>query len=278
MFSGWQFKLTGWPWWWVLPLMVLAVWALTLVVRKELHTQPLGTRRLFLTLRGSALALLLLLLLEPILTRRTSENVLPLVAVTVDQSGSMAVKDESMAPGAKLAEAIGLNLLPASVRPLMTNASEQAASDARIVSSAAKGSPVAQALETLSGLSRYERAVRLARQKVTPLLEGKARVKVVAMDTSVQPLDLNKPATLLPNRATDFEACLSTMARNWAQDYFGGVVLLTDGRQTAGADPLPVIRSLKARGALVAGLMVGDPGLPPETHSSVRDGRGWCSD
>ena len=52
-----------------------------------------------LWLRASALGLLILFLMEPVLTRKTTERVLPLVAVVVDQSGSMAVKDESMAPG-----------------------------------------------------------------------------------------------------------------------------------------------------------------------------------
>src|SRR5208283_4503219 len=44
----------------------------------------------------------------------------------------------------------------------------------------------------------------------------------------------------------------------------GGVVLISDGRQTAGGDPGPVIRSLRARGAFVAGLLVGDTGVPAD--------------
>jgi len=126
--SGWQLKLTGWPWWVVLLLAMAGVWALVRLHRRELAALDRKVRRRLLWLRGATLALLILFLMEPSLTRTTTERVLPLVAVVIDQSGSMAVKDESMAPGAKLAEAIGLKLLPASVRPLKTNAIEQAAS------------------------------------------------------------------------------------------------------------------------------------------------------
>jgi hypothetical protein len=208
--SGWQLKLTGWPWWLVLLLAGVAVWALVRLHRLELETVLAKTRRRLMVLRGAALALLVLLLMEPALMRRTSERVLPLVAVVVDQSGSMAVKDG------------------------------------------------------IADSSRYERAVTLAQQKVVPALDKSARVKVLAMDTGLSPLDLSRPSKLLANSATDFEATFSAVAHNWAQEYVGGVVLLTDGRQTTGADPAPVIRSLRARGALVSGILVGDPGTPPD--------------
>ena len=208
--SGWQLKLTGWPWWAVLLLAIAGVWALVRLHRKEMSALAPRVRQRLLWLRGAALALLILFLMEPSLTRRTTERVLPLAAVVIDQSGSMAVKDGS------------------------------------------------------SDLSRYERAVKLAQQTVVPALQKNARVKVFAMDTGLAPLDLSRPAKLLPNRATDFEASLAALARNWAQEYVGGIVLLTDGRQTTGTDPTPVIRSLRARGALLSGIMVGDPAAPPD--------------
>ncbi|MGO8926314.1 MAG: PA14 domain-containing protein [Limisphaerales bacterium] len=262
--SGWQLKLTGWPWWAVLLLAIAGVWALVRLYRKEMAALAPKIRQRLLLLRGAALALLILFLMEPSLTRRTTERVLPLAAIVIDQSGSMAVKDESMAPGAKLAEAIGLKLLPASVRPLKTNVVEQAASDQAILAGAKEGATLVKSLASLSELSRYERAVKLAQQTVIPTLQKNARVKTFAMDTGLAPLDLSKPAKLLPNRATDFEASLAALARNWAQEYVGGIVLLTDGRQTTGADPTPVIRSLRARGALLSGIMLGDPAAPPD--------------
>src|ERR1017187_2816923 len=93
--SGWQVKLTGWPWWAVLLLAIAGVWALVRLHRKEMSALAPRVRQRLLWLRGAALALLILFLMEPSLTRRTTERVLPLAAVVIDQSGSMAVKDGS---------------------------------------------------------------------------------------------------------------------------------------------------------------------------------------
>jgi len=272
--SAWQVKVTGWPWWLVLALAGAGIWAVVRLHRLELTTVTPRVRQYLLLLRGFALAVLILFLMEPALTRTASEKVLPLVAVVVDQSGSMNVRDELMPAGAKLAEAIGLGLLPANVRSLHTNGNDQAASDQAVVSASKEGSPVAKALGTLSSLSRYDRAVKLAQQKVVPTLAEKGRVKVFGMDTSLVPLDLAKPSKLLPNRATDFESALTTLARTWAQEYIGGVVFLSDGRQTTGADPIPVIRSLRARGALVSGILAGDPGEPADAVVADISGSG----
>src|SRR5436190_3428081 len=88
--AGWQLNLTGWPWWLVLLLASGAAWALVRLLRRELSNLSSGTRRQLLLLRGTAVFLLLLFLMEPALTRRIVEKVAPLVAVVVDQSGSMS--------------------------------------------------------------------------------------------------------------------------------------------------------------------------------------------
>jgi hypothetical protein len=157
-----------------------------------------------------------------------------------------------------------LKQVPPAVRPLKTNAAEQAASDQALLAGAKPGAQLAKSLASLAELTRYERAVKLAQETLVPALQKSARVKTFALDTGLAPLDLSKPAKLLPNRATDFESSLAALARNWAQEYVGGVVLVTDGRQTMGTDPTPVIRSLRARGALVSGILIGDPGVPPD--------------
>jgi hypothetical protein len=40
--SGWQLKLTGWPWWIVLLLAVAGVWALVRLHRRELAALDAG--------------------------------------------------------------------------------------------------------------------------------------------------------------------------------------------------------------------------------------------
>ena len=259
MHSGWQFTCTGWHWWVVLPLAILAVWGITRLRQAELSSSTPALRTRLLILRGCALALVILFFLEPTFSRSVSGRILPTVAVLVDQSGSMAVRDEMMPETARLSEAIGFGLLPASPRLGGTNAGPLTPAPTRQTVPAATN-----ALAALAELPRYERATRLARERVLPGLEGKARISVLGLDSHLQALDLAASQTVLPNRTTDFETVLSELARNSGQDYLGGVLLLSDGRQSAGLDPTPIIRGLRARGAVFSGILVGDPGEPPD--------------
>ncbi len=254
--SAWQFKCTGWPWWVVLPLAAAGVWGIVRLHRRELSTLPAVLRRRLLFLRGAVVGLMILYFLEPNFSRTSTEQTLPAVAVIVDQSGSMAVTDDMMPESARLNEAIGLGLVPVSSRSGTTNASDATAGLDRGI--------LTKALAKLKGLSRHQRASRLAVEKVIPALNGQARVSLFGLDTRLQPLDRFDGAAFLPNRNTDFETALGELARDTAQDYLGGVILLTDGRQSAGLDPAPVIRAMHARGAVVSGLLVGDPGEPPD--------------
>ena len=167
MHSGWQFTCTGWHWWVVLPLAILAVWGITRLRQAELSSSTPALRTRLLILRGCALALIILFFLEPTFSRTVSERILPTVAVLVDQSGSMAVRDEMMPEPARLSEAIGLGLVPASPQLGGTNAGPLTTVPTRWAVPAATN-----ALGALAGLPRYERATRLARERVLPGLEG----------------------------------------------------------------------------------------------------------
>jgi hypothetical protein len=128
----------------------------------------------------------------------------------------------------------------------------------------AQGGPAVTAgLERLRAMSRAERAVALARDSLMPLLQDRAVVTWHAIDDGALTV-VGDPAALggfPPVGSTDFAAPLSTLARTWGdQAHVGAVLLLSDGRQTAGVDPLPAVRALAARGALLAGISVGDPG------------------
>ncbi len=145
----------------------------------------------------------------------------------------------------------------------------------------AQGGPAVTAgLERLRAMSRAERAVMLARTALAPLLADRAIVSWHAINgqqrsatgpaTSAEAEDgalttVLDPAALAgfaPAGSTDFSGPLSTLARNWGdQTHAGAVILLSDGRQTAGVDPVPAIRALNARGALLAGISVGDSGV-----------------
>lgn len=373
-----QLRFVGWPIWVVLPMAVLAAWAIVRLQRPELSAQPTIVRRGLLWLRGMAAILLFVFLLEPTFTRQGLESELPVVAVLVDQSGSMEVKGSSGTAKERLDEAVALNLIPSELRPdgpnravrgvesflgdvpTITNSlvaqqeawtrgtemprerrretvrlleqysdrikesaplvegiedlsrqlielsnglervataaqrdrptsspganevsalnelktqvqsargfiararSAQNASDSSLVSGADAGSPIADGLRKLADLSRYERATRIVQETLIPILKRKASVETFVFDEGLSPAGDGKQ-TQLPGRATDLESPVSYIAREWARKNLGAVLVVSDGRQTAGGDPVPSVRALRARGAFLTAVMVGESGAP----------------
>jgi uncharacterized membrane protein len=272
--GGWHFQCVGWPWWVVVPLAGLAVWALLGVQAPELNAQPPGVRRALRWLRGAACAALLLTLLEPTLThsRRVAEP--PLVAVLVDESASMSLKDRQMHPTRRLSEAVGLGLLAPALRPAFTNATRQAESDLRLIETAGPDSAVQQGVRQLGEWTRFRRACEVVRRTLVPQFEKSARVRVFGFDEQLLPLDPTSPTNRISGKGTDLEAPLTALTRDWAQENVGAVILVTDGRQTAGRDPSPVARALRARGALVGAVLVGDPAPPSDAVVAELTGSG----
>lgn len=371
--SGWSFELIGVAWWLIIPLAALAGWGIVSLLKLEVGRLPRFPRLGLSWLRGAAVVVVVLLLLEPTLTKTTVERQLPAVALVVDRSGSMSVTDEQQPLARQLDEAVALGLVDATVRPdgprqarreltaLITDLPgltaalvevQQAATEGRqpanldkslaklhakrgeelagaggdndttalfrdqaallnrISAMLERGKPeatgdkadtllgaltdlgnrcrallpkldaaqeasdrgllaqggpaVTAGLERLRAMSRAERAVMLARNSLAPLLSERAIVSWHAIDDGVL-TSVGDPAALAgfaPTGSTDFAAPLSTLARNWGdQTHAGAVILLSDGRQTAGVDPVPAIRALNARGALLAGVSVGDSGV-----------------
>ena len=376
--TGWAAALVGLPWWLVLPGAAFAAWAILRLARAELGLLAERARRGLAWLRGAVVVVVLLLLLEPTLTRTSTQRDLPAVAVLIDRSASMAVNDAQMPLSRRLDDAVALGFVDGGVRSdgprrarhellafaadlarlgaglataqeasahgavaadpdallplaalhaaaaqdaaralaagtvkapevaaffvaerdlltryqallrreggehvagvaaalagLGTQArtllprldADQAAADQALLADAAVGPAARAGLERLGKLSRFERARLLTRSRLLPLLAGASEVDVFAIDEGGLTRMPDLAGTVTPPAGTtDFAAPFSTLARKWAdQQHVGGVVLLSDGRQTAGGDPLPAVRALAARGARLAGVAVGDVGTP----------------
>jgi hypothetical protein len=372
---SWSFEFIGLAWWLIVPLALLAGWGIVRLLSLELARLPAFPRHWLGWLRGAAVVVSLLLLLEPTLSRTTVERQLPAVALVVDRSGSMAVTDAQQSLGRQLDEAVALGLVDAGMRkdgprrlrreltafvsdvPSITatlvkmrqaategrqstdlhdalaltqnhaqRAAELAAASADNESAkllhdqaavlgricalfergkadgtgdkpetlsaalgelgnrcrallpsldaaqeandrellAHGGSALTAGLARLRAMSRTERAVSMARTSLAPLLAERAIVSWHAINDGAL-TSVGSPAALdgfPPIGSTDFATPLSALAKNWGdQTHIGAVVLLSDGRQTAGADPVPAVRALNARGALLAGITVGDSGV-----------------
>ena len=139
----------------------------------------------------------------------------------------------------------------------------QAAADAALVAATGADSPLAKGLAAVDRLPRAERARQLVNAVLIPALQDHAKVEVLALADQAPPLDTS--TTPKPDGITDFAGALGWLARSWPRGDSvdpGAVVLISDGRQTAGGDPLPAARALAARGARVATVAIGDPEPP----------------
>lgn len=114
--EGWTLAWAGMPLWLVVPGAALAGWAIHRLTRPELD--PLADKpRVWLgRLRVAVVVVLLLLLSEPSLSRMRTRTVPPRVALLLDTSGSMSIRDRTMHPTLRLDEAVALGILPEGMR------------------------------------------------------------------------------------------------------------------------------------------------------------------
>lgn len=142
----------------------------------------------------------------------------------------------------------------------------QAGMDAALLSGLNSDNPVLAGVMKLNEMTRYERARHLLRESLLPVIADKAAPRFVRLNRSLTPVDIAAAPgeTGAPEYEglTNFETALQAVARGGGNDSLAGVLLLTDGRQTAGGDPAPALRSLRARGVRVGAVMVGRADTP----------------
>jgi hypothetical protein len=143
-------------------------------------------------------------------------------------------------------------------------AQAQAAADAALVAGASEGSPLARALAMLGPMTRWSRAQALIEHTLRPALAGRGAVEVVALSDAPALVEHAPPLPAAPSGSTDFSSPLASLARAWPGGGArpGAVVIVSDGRQTAGGDATGPARALAARGARVWGVCIGDPKPP----------------
>jgi|GEM_PF-2007496 hypothetical protein len=139
----------------------------------------------------------------------------------------------------------------------------QEASDQVLLKDAKAAPALRSGLAILRTMSRFDRACRLTTGKLAALLKERAEVTFFAIDDGGL-TEISDPKAFnaaRPTGTTDFASPFTDLARRWREKpHVGGVVLLSDGRQTAGVDPIAAVRALAAGGARLAGVLVGDEG------------------
>ena len=140
----------------------------------------------------------------------------------------------------------------------------QTGSDAALVAGAAADAPLSQGLLALDAMSRSERALALWRKVLVPVIDANVRVKILSLERQPAPLNVSGEGQLELNGDTDIEGALGAVSAGEAGENLAGVVLLSDGRATAGGDAAGPSRALFARGVRVAGVVVGSSTPPPD--------------
>ena len=220
---------------------VVALILLWMLNRAERRLVSRRAGLFLLALRLAAAVALVLALFEPIAARVYNESVRGRVIVAVDVSQSMETADPGRPAEARRELAKTLELSPG---------------------------------EPLESLTRREVARRLIDAKDAPIarLTADHAVDAFAFARTTAPASLaalgaslkNSPKADDPSsRVTDWQPALAEALRSGeAGAPVLGVVLVTDGRQNAPGDPMPVIDRLAARGVPVFPVLVGST-VPP---------------
>ena len=289
IFSG--LKSPGWTIYAILGVIVamsLSIWLLRL--ERRLVSRPVGWT--LLTLRILVLITLFVTLLQPVLTKRFDVSQRGKVIVAIDGSLSMETRDRhaSLAEKLRWAQALGMlgntetdplidewvasaesgqepNWLGGIARP--GNPSEQSLSDAR-------ARQVSEALDELASMPRVEFVERLLQAKPGELLSQLDEVMPIEIRLFATEQHASSPnrlaAALQSDRAdlipsgTDALQLLTSITSEEGAGLVRGVVLISDGRQTAAGDVTGTAQRLATLKIPVYAVPIGSR-LPPRDLS-----------
>lgn len=249
--------------WRVFVLLAVAVavaWGVVALYRRETGQIPLRWRLALAGVRLLILALILLILLGPALAISTHRTIEPVVVVLVDDSLSMSIRDQTPAPGS------APGIVPGN------------------------SDPVSQSTG-VTRLQIIERLLTADHQKFLHDLTTRGQVRVMTFSRAVtlrqtlpaytepRTLPTDSPApdtdtdTSLPRgqpvpplsatgQATDLAGAMRDAVRSLAGRPIAGIVLITDGQNTEGDDPLVAADELASQSIPVFPIGIGDPAPP----------------
>ncbi|HVW02661.1 MAG TPA: hypothetical protein VHB77_20055, partial [Planctomycetaceae bacterium] len=250
---------------WPVTLCVAAGAAALLIVllyRDEQRLVPRPVGLALLGLRVLAVATLFFVLLQPAFTWRLDEQRQGRIVVAVDASESMTTSDTHASRGERLRWARGLGMignattearlnrwqsdLDADREPEWVEPREAADPEQRARLAKSRREALDAVLDDVAKLPRREIARRLLLQTGHPLLEGLDRLgrvqllvfggKAEATDPATLEKTLDDPPASLQPQKTDLSQPLALASTAEDASPLRAVILLTDGRDTAGRD------------------------------------------
>lgn len=289
VFHGLQTGVGSWLW---VTMVLIAAVLIVLLLRQErkLVSRRAGLAMLFL--RMAVLATLLLTVMQPVLTWTLDKTTRGYVLVALDLSESMSTADKQASEAEKLrwARALGmygnaatddridawLQALDEGREPEWVAPDESQDPIRRAELAATRKENLQGVYDELARLSRQEIALRLLTKTTNPLLDqlekvANTQLRVFARDveaTEAAGLSgfVNEPPESLGIGLSDLTEGLAS-----GESPLVGVVLLTDGRDTSGRDPVSVAAQLGSMGAPVCPVVLGSAFRPRDLSISSLD-------
>lgn len=231
--------------------------------------------RVILALRSVSIALVVLILMQPVLVRFTGKKITRRVAVLVDGSTSMRFADRQWQPRERLEWSGHLGLLDEARQAALADAKTDAEGVWAALPEAARAAATALC-ETSRVALACDLLTRPGRDG-TPFLaklggrydldlftfgRGIARTTEEEIGRGFAPTGAVAFAEHYFRSATDFTVALESLLKEIPSEQLAGVLVLSDGIHNADTSVLPVTRRLGAQGVPVCGVVLGGTRLP----------------
>jgi hypothetical protein len=264
-----------WPLWAAALMLGLGVELASACFERERRAVSPRLGVALLALRAAAIALVALILMQPVLVRFTGKKITRRVAVLVDGSTSMRFADRQWQPRERLAWAAHLGKLGEAQRAALAGgkADPQAEwdklpeADRESVRAYCETTRVVLACDLLTRPDAKGESFLAklgGRYDLDLYTFGRSLARATEVDFA-QALTSTGGAAFADayfRSATDFTGALEGLLKEIPSEQFAGVLVLSDGIHNADTSVLPVTRRYAAQGAPVAGVLVGGTRLP----------------
>lgn len=277
--------------WTSLAVLALVVTAAVLVVvlsRYERRLVPPSVGYPLLLLRLAVIAVIWLALCQPVLTWHIDRSRTDRVIVAVDLSESMTTADRIATPAEKLRTAIGLGMIgndnnrdrwlrvlsdyEAERDPQWIDDNEGGTAEQRVTLSQSRQELARDTFQKLEQMPRAEIAAKLLADKpdgwlaeLQKTFQVELRVfggKSLPSERETLPQAVQKPPDTLGPSITSLAAALETSSNEQAP--VKAFVVLSDGRDTAGSDPVTVARRWRDLNVAVYPVLIGSERRPKD--------------
>jgi hypothetical protein len=264
-----------WPLWVAALMLGLGIETASACFFRERQALPPRLGTVVLGLRAAAIALSVLILMQPVLVRFTGKKITRRVAVLVDASTSMRFTDRQWQPRERLAWAAHAGRLNDAQKAALADEKSEVSkmwdelpeAEREAVKGLCETTRVALACDLLSrpvagGESFLTRLGSRYDLDLFTFGRGLARTTAAEVGLGLAPTGAPSFAENYFRSATDFTAAMEGVLKEIPSEQLAGVLVLSDGIHNADTSVLPVTRRFGAQGAPVCGVLVGGTRLP----------------